>query len=257
MSRNTILVLTDFSEGATIALRNAAKLGKLINGKVHAYYVQPVKGMKEENQLALSRKLRETYRETQAKAKKMINTIADEEGVNISFAMDYGNVKNRILNKIEATGPELVILGKRKSRLLDLIGDRITESVIDNCDANIFISASDRELHSLSDLSLGFFGETEDKGKFKIMDHLRKTPRSIKYFGIRNNRETLESGDTIQKSGSTYMFPQEGTKAIDALTTYVARTKTDLFCIPKTNGPKPQPIKEMVGRLDIPVLVYR
>lgn len=254
----SILVLTDLSEASKIALRNATKLAKLVNGKVSAYNVQPVKQFtEEENQLSLGRKLSENYKRTQAKAKRLISAIGEEEDMEIGFTMDWGNVKNCILNKVEDTRPDMVILGRRKSKLTDLLRVGVTQFVIDNCDASILISGSDRELHSFTDLSLGFFGETKEKGGLRIIDHLQEAPRSVKYFGIRSRKQTMETDGPVQKGGTSFVFPQEGPNAIEALTSYVLGTKTQLFCIPQGTDTAVESVKEMVKRLDIPILLYK
>lgn len=257
-SNYNILVLTDFSEAATIALRNASKLAKLVNGKLQAYYVQPLqKFTEEENQLSLGRNLRESYTQTLVKGQKLMKAIGEEEGVEISFSTESGNVKNCILNKLKNTNPNLVIIGKRTSNPLKLIGDRVTQFLIDECPTSILIGGSNKELHSFSDLSLGFYGKTIAKDSVKIIEPLLQKPNSVKYFGIRDlmSKEQVDEVDTEKEN--TFMFPQQGMKAIEALTSYVAHANTDLFCIPMQTNAELQPLKEMVKRLDIPVLIYR
>lgn len=262
MNTNTqsynFLVLTDFSDASNIALLNAAKFVKLTNGHIHAYHVQTSVPMAvEQNQITLKGRLRENDRQTLSKANKIISAIEEREGIKIEFSMDHGNVKNCVSNKVKETNPDLVFLGRRKSKFLDFIGDKVTQFVIDHCDTSVLISGSNHELHSFSDLSLGFFGETIEKSELKIVDHLNESTRSVKYFGIQSRVSAGETLDTVQKTPTSFIFTQEGLKAIEALTSYVARTNTELFCIPKNNNSKLQPIKEMVNRLDIPILLYK
>lgn len=257
-SNYNILVLTDFSEAATIALRNASKLAKLVNGKLQAYYVQPLqKFAEEENQLSLGRNLRESYTQTLVKGQKLMKTIAEDEGIETFFSTESGNVKNCILNKLKNTNPDLVIIGKRTSNPLKLIGDRVTQFLIDECHTSILIGGKNKELHSFSDLSLGFYGKTIEKDSVKIIESLLQKPHSVKYFGIRSlmSKDIVDEVDTEKEN--TFMFPQQGMKAIEALTSYVVHAKTDLFCIPMQNSAGLQPVKEMVKRLNIPVLIYR
>lgn len=253
-----ILVLTNFSEVATIALRNASKLAKLVNGKLQAHYVQPLqKFADEENQLSLGRNLRESDTQTLIKGQKLMKAIGEEEGVKISFSTESGNVKNCILNKLKNTNPNLVIIGKRTSNPLKLIGDRITQFLIDECSSSILIGGSNKELHSFSDLSLGFYGKTIEKDSVKIIESLLHKPNSVKYFGIRDLMSKNQVGEVDSENKNTFMFPQQGMKAIEALTSYVAHANTDLFCIPMQTNAELQPVKEIVKRLDIPVLMYR
>lgn len=255
---NTILVLTDFSEASIIALRNAAKLVKLTNGNIHAYYVETVKPFaQEQNPLTLNGNLRDNHKKILAKAKRIIAAIEEEEGVAFSFTMDLGNIKNCILDQVKETQPDLIILGKRKSKFLDFIGDKVTQFVIDNCDTSVLICSSNRELHSFSDLSVGFYGETIEKSDFQIIDHLKQSTRSVRYFGVRSKMASLENNNASPKNANSYIFPQGGIKGIEALTSYVVRTDTQLFCIPNNTNLQSPPIKEMVRRLDIPILLYK
>lgn len=258
-SNYNILVLTDFSEASTIALRNAAKLVKMVDGNIHAFYVHPIKpSAEEENQLSLKRRMRDSYRQISAKSKKNLSTIEEEEGVTINFSMDWGNVKTVIKKRVQETNPDLVILGRRKpSKLLSFMGDKVTQYVIDHCATSILISSSNQELHSFSNLSLGFYGETIEKSDFKIIDHLQESHRSVKYFGIRTKSPVAETKNSPEKSTNSFMFPQDSSNAIEALSSYVLRTNTQLFCIPKENNLKPQPVRELVKQLDIPILLYK
>ncbi|MEJ1221848.1 universal stress protein [Sediminicola sp. 1XM1-17] len=254
----SILVFIDFSETSIIALKNAAKLVKSVNGNIQAHYVEPLRRTaEEENQLTFKRRLTQSLKQSNAKAQKIIAPIAEEEGVEINFTMDWGNIKDSILKKVKDTDPDLVILGRRKAKMLDFIGDKLTQFVVDQLDTNVLISGSHHELHSFSDLYLGFYGETLEKSEFKIIDHLQESNRSIKYFGIRNKMPEHSTGQRDQENNSSFIFPQDGTNAIEALTSYVVRTNTQLFCIPKNNNLELQPVKEMVHRLDIPILLYK
>ena len=253
-----ILVLTDFSESSEIAIRNAAKLAKLVNGQVRAYYVKSLKPFaEEENQIALSRRLRKHYMETHASVKEMMSAIQEEEGVRVNFSMDFGNVKNCVSSKVKSLQPDLLILGKRKPNLLSFIGDKLTQHLIDSCDASILISSSDEVLHSFSDLSLGYYGETIAESNLNIINNLKETNHPVNYFGIRNQAIPAETQSEPQKKGRSFIFPQEGVKAIEALTSYVSRSNTQLFCIHNGEHLDPQPVKHMVNNLNVPILIYK
>lgn len=253
-----ILVLTDFSKSSRIALLNAAKFAKLVNGSVSAYHVRSLQALyEEENQVSLARRRRDELVETHAVAEEMLSRIAEDEGVDVHFSMDFGNVKNCVMNKVSTTYPDLLILGKRKSKILNLLGDRLTQFVVENCNTSILISSSHSELHSFSDLSLGFYGETLEKSDLNIIDHLQETTRPIKYFGIRNQSIEVDTIDEPKKKDRSFIFSQEGDIAIEALTSYVSRTNTELFCIPKKDNSDPQSVMQMVNRIDVPILIYK
>jgi len=253
-----ILVLTDFSESSGIAIRNAAKLAKLVNGQVRAYYVKSLKPFaEEENQIALSRRLRKHYMETHTSAKKMMSFIEEEEGVRVHFSMDFGNVKNCVSNKVQSLQPDLLILGKRKPKLINFIGDKLTQHLIKRCEASILISSSSEVLHSLTDLSLGYYGETIAESNLNIIQHLQETKHPVNFFGIRNRALETEAQSEPQKKGRSFIFPQEGVKAIEALTSYVSRSNTQLFCIHNGEHLDSQPVKHMVNNLNVPILIYK
>ena len=254
----SILVLTDFSESSRIALRNAAKFAKLVNGSVGAYHVRSLQALtEEENHISLSRRRCAQQMETHAVAEEMLSRIAEEEGVEVKFSMDFGNVKNCVMSKVNSAHPDLLILGKRKSKVLNVLGDRLTRFVIKNCQTSVLVSSSQSELHSFSDLSLGFYGESVSKSYLNIIDQLQETTGPIKYFGIQNQSTEVDTIVEPKKKERSFIFSQEGEKAVEALISYVSRTNTQLFCIPKKDNSDPQPVMQMVNSMDVPILIYR
>ncbi len=89
------------------------------------------------------------------------------------------------------------------------------------------------------------------------MDQLQETTGPVKFFGIQNQSTEVETIAEPKKKDRSFIFSQEGEKAIEALISYVSRTNTQLFCIPKKDNSNPQPVLQMVNNMDVPILIYR
>ncbi|MFD0862056.1 universal stress protein [Sungkyunkwania multivorans] len=261
-----LLVLTDLSEASERALRNAAQLAKVINGSVEALHVISIAlVVDQENQVMAMRKLHKKYRKTKAMVREMVEKIAKTEDVSISTKIDYGNVKDIMLDYIKTAEPDIVVLGRRKSKVVDFIGDGITSYIIDNCQSNILISGDTQQFHSFSELSLGVYGKEIAAEGFEIIDHLhQKTNQPMRFFSIGEKEEATKG--TEQESNNaqdrvSYVFVK-GANALEGLANYVKHSDTRLFCIPRLSKSKSiwrkkeaVNVNTMVRLLDIPVLI--
>ncbi|MBQ0736153.1 universal stress protein [Aquimarina celericrescens] len=264
-----LLVLSDLSKSSETALKNAVQLAKVIRGRVEVLCVKsPADIADYENQFSAMRAIQEDSREVQTKLKNVVRKTEKEEGITIPFQISYGNIKQTIKEKIDELQPDLVLLGKRKSKLLNFSGHGITKFVLTKCAANVLISGEDHVFHSYTDISLGIFGDTLHSEGLEIINDLKlRGNNPLKFFSIRN-RKKLEPSEAIDydgKSAISYVF-SEGVNALDGLASYVSKTNIELLCIPrrrKTSRSTFQlpsigvPIDRVVQKLNVAILVLR
>ena len=126
-----ILVLSDLKSTNGYILRSTISLANMINGDIHFLYVKkPTEIVEKDNQLSANRIINQMHSETDKKIKKLIDPISKEYDVNINYKYTFGNVKNEIENYIMDYQPDIIVLGKRKSNALNLVGDNITNFIL-------------------------------------------------------------------------------------------------------------------------------
>ncbi|MEW7292139.1 universal stress protein [Aquimarina sp. 2304DJ70-9] len=253
-SKYRMLVLIDLSKASENVLKNAVQLSKVLKGSLEVFYVKaPADVVSYENQYSAIRAIQEDTRRAQARLKKMIRKIEKEENVLITFQIAYGNIKNAIKEKIVKVQPDLVLLGKRKSKLINFLNHGITNFILKKCSANILIAGQDDKFHSYRDIMLGVYGSIlQDEGIEVINDLNQKNTSPIRFFSVKNQDNKRQAGLKQTKEGVSYVF-SEGTNALDGLASYISRTNMQLFCIPRKYGIKAS-VRQMVDKLDIPVL---
>ena len=69
----------------------------------------------------------------------LISSISENQNVNINHNFAVGNVKNEVVKYIDNNNPDIIILGKRKSKALNIIGDNITQFILKKYKGTIVI----------------------------------------------------------------------------------------------------------------------
>ncbi len=250
-----LLVLMDLSKASETALKNAVQLAKVIKGKVEVFHVKvPADVVNYENQYSAMRAIQEDARKAQARLKRIIRKLEKEERIHISFQIAYGNVKNAIKEKLSKVDPDIILLGKRKSKVVSILNHGITNFVLKESSSNILIAGEDHKFHSYTDISLGVYGEALHQEGLEIINDLnQKNTSPIRFFSVRNQDDKRQAALKQTKEGVSYVF-SEGTNALDGLASYISRTNMQLFCIPRKHGIKAS-VQQMVDKLDIPVLI--
>lgn len=262
-SKYHLLVLMDLSKSSEIVLKNAVELAKVIKGRVEVLHVKaPTDVIKHENQLSAMREIHEDYGDTKSKLVKIIRTVENQNDISISYKFAYGNIKNTIKEHIDKVKPEIVLLGKRKPKMINIPGTGITKFVLKNSLVNMFIVGEDNKFHSYTDISLGVYGEVLQQKGFEIINDLKQQNLNpIRLFKIRNQEDSKKNFTTEQKIVS-YVF-SEGENALDGLASYISRTNTQLLCIPQDIGYNTVKggidafLKQVTQKINIPVLILR
>ncbi len=265
-SKYRLLVIMDESKASEIALKNAVQLAKTIKGHIEVFHIKaPTDVVKSDNQLSAMRVIHEDNRNTIAKLQQLVSKTSEHEGVSIGYHMAHGNVKSVLQNHIAKVQPNIIVLGKKKSKLINFLADDIIEFLLDECNANILIVGEDHKFHTYEDISLGVYGnKLADNGLEIINDLKKQTTKPIKFFSVRGSDENSENQKSSSEEAVSYVF-SEGLNAFDGLASYVSKTNTQLFCIEKKQprgtisplGNTEDPLKHVLRKLDIPVLIMQ
>ncbi|RDY61575.1 universal stress protein [Flagellimonas nanhaiensis] len=260
-----ILVLSDLSPDSNISLLNAVELARTINASVEVLHVKaPLDVVKGDNQLSAIRTIHKDNRSTESRLRSQIEDVVAKANIAVAHKIAYGNVKSTIKNYLSEKQPDIVVLGKPQTVLGKLLDKGVTNFVLNECNVNVLISGDEIKQGGFKDLSLGFYGRSiSDMNQSELLDDLNKqTTKPLRMFSVNDGQNASEENSTEgeRRNIVSYVF-SEGKNALEGIVSYVKKTNTELFCISSESakgiGLMPNTTKQMVRRLNIPILVMR
>ncbi|WP_051229697.1 universal stress protein [Psychroserpens burtonensis] len=150
-----ILVLSDLKQTASLALGYAANVSQEIDADVEVFYVKKATEVIEtESPLSAIRIISEVCRQTEKKIKDLVSPISKENDVDIKTTFAFGNIKNEIENRINSSQPDIIVLGERKQKRFNFLGDNITDFVYKNYNGVVLVATENDFLDSKGKLSI-------------------------------------------------------------------------------------------------------
>lgn len=143
MNRNKhkILVLSDLKENAKETIQYAIEVSREINGALDLFCVKKPKDVIiTDNPLSAMRTVSSAFIKTEEKARALITGITKNNFFPVKRVIEFGNVKNEIENYIEATNPDIIILGEKQKKIFKLNGDNISDFVKNKYASKVFVA---------------------------------------------------------------------------------------------------------------------
>ncbi|WP_299223075.1 universal stress protein [uncultured Psychroserpens sp.] len=258
-NRYKILVLSDLKSATVNTLKSSISLAKMIDGEIDFFHVKkPTDIVEQESQLSAIRTINELHTATSKEIQEIIAPISKEYNVSIGCKHAFGNVKNEISDYVDQTKPDIIVLGKRKTKTFSFVGDNITDYVIKNHDALIMIASEDKTLEPNSELSLGFLNNIEDVSNYafteSILNYSQKPLTSFKVAN-KSSKSSKEQASTTKRT-IEYVF-EDGANTANSLSNYVAKSDVNLLFVNKYNkvGSSNTNIKELINKVDVSLLI--
>ena len=260
MKKNKILVLSNLDSSTENILKSAVSLAKMIGGEIAVFSVtKPTEIVKRESQLSAMRTINSKHAATGKKMKNLITPITKNYDLNIKHSFAFGNVKSEIKNYIDEQKPDIIVLGKRKSSPLQLIGDGITQYVIKTFKGEIMIVGDNNSLEPNKEISLGMLNNIAPLENLKFAeDLLAHSKSSLKSFKIVKKLSAFEEHNPVNKKTVEYVF-EHNDSSIQSLSNYVTKSNTNLLYL---NRMKKQDdnlmvsdIKNLVNKINVTLLV--
>ncbi|MCL5246419.1 universal stress protein [Cellulophaga sp. 20_2_10] len=247
-----ILVLSDLKKTTVSTLKSTVNLAKMIGGEVSFFYVKkPSDVVLRDNQLSAMRSINEQYSSTDNIISAIVKPISKVTDVKIKYSFSFGNIRNEIAKQIEEQKPDIIVLGKRKAKIVNVIGDHITDFVLKNYKGVIMIAANDGTVEPINALSLGVLSEGEEHLSFKFTEDLMKhSQQPVTSFSV------VEKGSKLQESVNSknaveYVFEQ-GDNTISNISKYLVKSNINLLCVNRaTNG-----IRNVIDKTNVSLLLY-
>jgi len=264
MKKYKILVLSDLKNSAVNTLKSAVSLAKMINGQIAFFYVKnPTDIVERENQLSANRTINKEHINVDKKIQNLINPIRDEYSIKIDHSFTFGNLKIEIEAYIKEHQPDIIVLGKRKSKSLHFVGDNITQFVLDKYDGVIMLATNKNPLEPNNEISLGVLNSYEDLFNLdfsaNLIDHIQEP---LKSFKIVKNSKVLEKGKLPDdKKTVEYVF-EHNDNTIKNLSTYLNKNSINLLFVNRDEKNTNQgadfinsDIKEIINKTNVSLLL--
>lgn len=259
-----ILVLSDLKNSVDSTLKSTVSLAKIIGGEITFFHVKKASEVVEdENQLSAKRTINQKHFATKKKIESLINPIKEAYGVNITTSFSYGNVKHEIESYLEENKPDIIVLGKRKSSRLGLIGDNITSFVLHNFNGVVMIASNKKALEPSQEIGLGMLNASNKQIDFEFAkDLIANTQKPLKSFKIiKKASEAIKGQNQLNENSVEYVFEQADNN-IKVIDKYLSKNNINLLCIDRASHPnknklsaKKSNIEEVIDNLNVSFLV--
>ncbi|MBT8302453.1 MAG: universal stress protein, partial [Maribacter sp.] len=212
--------------------------------------------------------IRTINRESNAIDKKIqsiAKSFSDDFGVKISYSFAIGNLKNEIDAYIREQKPDIIVLQRKKTKVLDFLGDNITQFVHRRHRGAIFIVDDKNIFEPNKELSLALLDNGEGIADIEFMDSLLShTQKPLKSFKIVKNPSGLKASNEFRGKKTIEFVFEERDDSIKNLSKYLMINNINLLCVGRTkNNPAKKSdnssinsdINAIVGNLEVPLLL--
>jgi nucleotide-binding universal stress UspA family protein len=228
-----ILVLSDLNKSASKTLLSSVCLANIVNAKINFLYVKkPTDVVEQDSQLSAMRTINQEYFSIDKKIKELIKPISESYNVAINHTFTIGNIKNEIEKYIDENKPDIIVLGKKKSRIVSFLGDNITQFILNKHNGAIVIADENNVLEPNKELSLGLFNRINTSNNF-VAKIISSTQKPLKSFNIlessTNSEKVLNDKKTVE-----YVF-EKGDNVIKNISNYLTKSNVNLLFVNRQN----------------------
>lgn len=254
-----ILVLSDLKGSSEKLIESTVNFAKRVNGDLDFFHVKkPADIVEKENQINAIRDIKKEYKLADKQLEDLTSSISGDYNVTYSFA--FGNVKSEIEKHIENTGPDVIILGKRKLKSLGLLGDKITRFVLKKYTGAILITSEEKKLSFETDIALGVLNSFDDALDIEKR-MIGESTKPIKVFKVADNK--VQDQDSVRSKSEEpkveYVFDKQD-DTLKKILKFLPKSNVDLFCVRRDdtiNGRliKQNEIEKIINKCTVPLLI--
>lgn len=262
--RYKLVVLSDLSKSSSTILKSSVGLAQMIDGDIEVFHVKrPTDIVDSENQLSAMRTIHSKQRTTDKEIQNLIRPISEEYGMNIPYSFTFGNVKNEINDFIKESQPDIIVLGKRKSRPFSLLGDGITEFILNSFNGVVLINTDKDVITPNKEISLGSLNSPKPFSHLEFAEDLIKhTKMPLKSFKIvKKSSEAKPASEAKEMATIDYVF-EHNDGSIKNLSNYLLKNNISILSIDRIrkasdNGQKliMPDINSVIGGLNTNLLI--
>lgn len=258
-----ILVLCDLKKSFKDTLKSSVSLAKLIDGEVTVFNAQnPNHVVEKDNQLSAIRAINHNYISTNKILEESTKRVSSDSKINVNYEFKLGVVKDEIAKFVNAFKPDVIVIGKRKSKFINFSGDNLTNFLLDSYSGPILVTRRNHKLREAKSMSLGILDQTSSPKARDIFEKLRiHTEKPIKSFKIGSDANKTETNNTFVKNSMVEFVFEKNSNSIQNLSYYLEKNAIDLLYLDrtshdtKTKGKTNQELSKLILKLNVPLLL--
>jgi len=261
-NKHKIALFTDLQGDISGVLKSAVSLAQMINGEIEVLNVtKPTSVIGKDNQLSAMRSLNREYILTDKRMKDLLSPIIDNYGVPVNYSSTFGNIKNEIDRYLRENNPDIIVLGRNKSKHFNTAENRIINFVLSVFKGTVLIVPHDKGLEPGMKLGIGSLNCSEAVFNSSFTEELLKHAKSaLKSFNIVESSNNLpQTGSSLGRKTINYVFDQNE-NTVNNLPAYLSISNINLLFLEGGNKEKEDlsrllTIYDMVRKSDINLLV--
>ena len=228
IKKQKILVLSDLNKSTINTIKSSVSIAKIVNADINFFYIKrPTEVVKKESQLSAMRTINQECFSIDKTIKSLIAPISKDYNIDIEHTFKIGNLKDELADYIDKNKPDIIVLGKRKTKIINFMGDNLTKFILKKHKGTIVIADDINPLEPNKELSLGLFNKTSTKGNV-IENFINASEKPLISFNISENSKE----ETILNDKKTieYVF-EKGDNAIKNISNYLTKSNVNLLFI--------------------------
>ena len=228
-------MVKDHTKYFQTALQNAVSLAKKIGGSIDILSVKsPFQVINDENQLAALRELNKASGGAKMTMKETVDSIAEAENLTISYNFTFGNLITEVRQHIGVTQPDIIVLGKRKTNIANLLGLDLTSYLLKNYHGALLISRDAQLFGTQDGMALGMLNDIHSENRSKLSEDLEKlTDKPITLLKINNLDNGQVEPSRFPSDMTTFEF-DHGANVSESFSKYIERSGVSLLCVRKS-----------------------
>jgi len=261
-----IAVFSDLKESLGNTLKSTLSLAKMFNGDIAIFHVKKASDVvTEDSHLSAIRSLNSEYIGMDNDINAIVSTYSKDFGVPLTYSCAIGNLKNEIALYIEKEKPDFIVLGKRKSKKFNILGDNLIPFILKKHHGPILLTDEQQVLDLENDLSLGVLSGPEETSIATITETLlHHSQKPLKSFKILNNVDDRVKLETSKARKEVEFVFESNDNSIKNLSNYVAKNKVNLLCINRlrnyrdkknTSFTMPTNINDIINNINVPLIL--
>ena len=232
-TKHKITILTDLKGNLDSLLKSTVGLAKMVDAEITVFHVmKPFSVVNQENQLSAMRNINSEYGIMDRKMKASIKSASKDGTVKIDYSLALGNVKDEIGSYIKKQRPDIIVLGKKKSSALSIMGDNIIQYVLKKHDGSVLISGDEVTFESNSNLSLGTLDDLGSTLNLEfsedLMKHSLEPMKSFKIINTNSSQEETRSSNHVNIVD--YVF-ERNDNTIDKIPDYIEKNNINILFV--------------------------
>lgn len=261
-NKSKILVLSDLKDSTEAILKSAIALAKILSADIKFFHVK--KGtdvVDRDSQLSTFRTINEQHSLTKNSIGGIINSVSKTYGLKIDYSYAFGNIKNEIQDQLNAYQPDVVIVGRRKSRL-GLAGDKIINFVLKTYEGPVMVVNSKSTIEPDKALSMAILnGKSTGYSDAITNSLLQQAQKPLKLFEVVDKAGKHQGNGASSNNDEVEFVFERNDNTVSNLSKYLLKSNINLLYLNRKNkeqnndGLKKSDIKDIISKIEVSILV--